>query len=361
MADTDIRETDTTNLNTTDIEYSVDSQVLDDAETNEFFYHNDRFTKYLGYYKTIPELKKSVDAIAMWTVGRGWNTNIPTKVLLQNINGYGTDTFQNIMWNMIVMKKVNGDAYAEQIRDKIAGIEGDSLVNLKPLNPQKTRIVYNRAGMIIRYEHQQSEHVWRKIKKENMFHIANDRVGSEIHGTSVVEAVQWVIDARNEAMVDVRRMSHRQTVRIIEVDMDDTTTVTNLKRDWRDSIEKGDVLLLPKGSADIPNVPVISTAEHREWIRYLENFFYQAVGVPKIILGGSQEFTEASSKIGYLTFEQPYMTEQRDIEEDIWNQLGIKIKFERPISLKSDIQESEEANTGQVGIQDNETEAGSGE
>ena len=94
------------------------------------------------------------------------------------------------------------------------------------------------------------------------------------------------------------------------------------------------------------------------WIRYLENVFYQAVGVPKIILGGSQEFTEASSKIGYLTFEQPYMAEQRELESDLWAQLGIKVKFERPVSLKEDVQQNEAANTGQVGIQANETQTG---
>ena len=93
-----------------------------------------------------------------------------------------------------------------------------------------------------------------------------------------------------------------------------------------------------------------------EWIRYLENFFYQAVGVPKIILGGSQEFTEASSKVGYLTFEQVYAREQKELEADLWNQLAIKVEFIRPVSLKDNVTQDEAANTGQVGIQPNETE-----
>ena len=89
-------------------------------------------------------------------------------------------------------------------------------------------------------------------------------------------------------------------------------------------------------------------------IRYLENFFYQAVGIPKIILGGAQEYTEASSKVGYLTFEQVYMAEQRLLEQDLWAQLAIRLEFERPTSLKEEVVTSEAANTGQVGFQPNE-------
>ena len=159
-------------------------------------------------------------------------------------------------------------------------------------------------------------------------------------------------------MADKRIILHRSTIRIIEVDADDSTRLSTLKTQYAEAIKNGEVLLVPKDNVSFPNVPPISTAEHSEWIRYLENFFYQAVGVPKIILGGSQEFTEASSKIGYLTFEQPYMTEQRLLEQDIFLQLGLTITFNRPVSLKEAVQESEAANTGQVGFQQNEMMTG---
>jgi hypothetical protein len=119
------------------------------------------------------------------------------------------------------------------------------------------------------------------------------------------------------------------------------------------------MLVLPMKTADIKD-SAVSVKDFLSWISYLENFFYQAVGIPKIILGGSQEFTEASSKVGYLTFEQVYMSEQRKLEQDLWNQIGIFVKFERPISLKDEMAQSEAKNTGQVGFQPNDTVAGSG-
>jgi hypothetical protein len=49
------------------------------------------------------------------------------------------------------------------------------------------------------------------------------------------------------------------------------------------------------------------------------------------------------------------MAEQRKLEQDLWKQLGIKIQFKRPISLKDDVQSSEQANTGQTGFQNKES------
>ena len=353
MAQTNIDNTTTSSMDTAVPDYSVTAKTIDEATSDESVYSNENFTKYLGYYKQIPELKKSVDALAMWTVGKGWTANNEVSTILENITGWGEDSIDSIFWNLIVTKKINGDAYAEIIRDEDTGI----LINLKPLNPAMVRTIVDKKGIIKRYEHL-IDNEWKNIKKENMFHIVNDRIANEIHGVSVVEACQWVIDARNEAMADKRRTLHRSTIRIIEVDSDDSSRLTTLKNQYAEAIKNGEVLLVPKDNVGFPNVPPLSTAEHSEWIRYLENFFYQAVGVPKIILGGAQEFTEASSKIGYLTFEQPYMTEQRLLEQDIWNQLFIRITFNRPISLKEAVQESEAANTGQVGFQPNEMQTG---
>lgn len=361
MAQTDIQATAITNLDTRDLDFKVGGKVLDNAQTKEFTWENPNFTTYLGYYKQIPELKKAIDALAMWTAGKGYKTDTNTKVKLERINGWGEDTFQSIMENMLVVKKFNGDAYAEIIMD-----DDGNLFNIKPLNPQTIRHVVNGKGVIQRYEEitinaDGSKDVKRNFKPEKIFHLCNDRVGNEIHGTSVIEACKWVIDARNEAMADKRRILHRSTIRVIEVDMDDTTVLSALKRDYKEAVKKGEVMFVPKGNTGFPDVPNLSTSEHSDWIRYLENFFYQAVGVPKIILGGSQEFTEASSKIGYLTFEQVYMREQRELEEDLLSQLGLEISFERPVSLKEEVVESEKANTGQTGFQPTETQPGRNE
>jgi len=356
MPNTDITQTTYTDTRTKVTDYSVAPQTPDGAgEQKETEYINANFTKWFGYYKKIPELKKAIDAFATWVLGKGYI--VPAfyfERILDKITGWGEDTFQSILWNMLVIKKIHGDAYAEIIRDNKSG----ELVNLKPLNPAKMKTICNKQGRVIRYE--QYDPISKKSTKTfdppEIFHIVNDRVADEIHGTGTIEACEWVILARNEAMADWRRILHRSTIRIIEVDEDDRSRMANLKKDYAEAIDKGEVLLVPKGTGQIQDFAPPNTA-HLETIRYYENFFYQALGVPKVILGGSEEFTEASSKISYLTYEQIYTREVVDLEADIWNQLGIRITFNKPASIKNEMLSSEEKNTGQVGFQPKDTTA----
>jgi len=354
MTEYDIGNTTTTDMTSGVSDYSVDSTSIDGvSESQENIWDSPNWNKNLGYYKEIPELKKAIDALACWTAGKGFTTDTTTQIILENITGWGEDTFGAVLQNLIIVKKINGDSFAEIIRNDKTG----TLVNLKPLDPSNIRIVVDKKGIITRYDklNKRTKNKERSFKPENILHLSNDRIANEIHGISVVESCKWVIDARNEAMSDWRRILHRNLagVRIIEVDEDNPAKLKALTKQWANAIDKGEVLILPKDTAGIPNVPAPVNPE--PWIKYLENFFYQAVGVPKIILGGSQEFTEASSKIGYLTFEQVYMAEQRLLEGDLWNQLAIKIEFDRPVSLKDNVVDSEAKNTGQVGFQDNET------
>lgn len=356
---TDITKTSTTNLAGIVTDYSVDTQSTDgSSEFSESIYNNPNFSQNHGYYRKIPELKKAIDAYATWVLGKGFVADdAETEVILDNIIGWGEDTIQSILWNMLVIKKINGDAYSEIIRDTDTG----ELINLKPLTPEKVTIVVNDKGVIDRYEYKSGK-VKQKYKPHEIFHLCNDRVADEIHGVSVIEACQWVIDARNEAMTDWRRISHRSTIRVMYVDEDDKDRLSQLKQDYADGINNGEVLILPGKPADIQfqDLTLPPYDAFIGWIRYLENFFYQAVGIPKVILGGSEEFTEASSKISYLTYEQIYTREVVDLEKDIWNQLGLKIKFNKPASLRSEMLSSEEKNTGQIGFQPNDTTAGVG-
>lgn len=51
----------------------------------------------------------------------------------------------------------------------------------------------------------------------------------------------------------------------------------------------------------------------------------------------------------------------KELEADIWNQLKIRIKFNKPISMIDNMAQSEAANTGQTGFQPNDVTANSGE
>lgn len=346
MAQYDIGKSTTTDIGGKLDDYEVDSYSLDFASTQDETGHTfSKASEYFGYYKNIPELKKAIDALATWTVGIGWNTDTITKVELEHVTGWGEDSFQSIIWNMIVTKKIIGDSFAEIIK------EGDLLINIKPISPERMKIITGKNGMIKRYEYQQSDGGWKKFKPEKILHLCNDRVGDEIHGTSVIEACKWVIDARNEALSDKRLIEHRnRALGIAYYDTDDTGKINYANSQIEKAVKKGEMLGLPKETVQIAEFPNKTTTDKIAWIQYLEGFFYQAVGIPRVI-ATSQDYTEAASKVGFLTFEPVYTSEQQLLEQDLWNQLGIKITFNRPPSLGGTMQASEVKNTGQTGFQ----------
>ena len=300
----DITQTSQTSMDTKVNDFSIDQENIEDASSQkETFYMNENWNTQLGYFKHIPELNRAITALAIWTAGKGYTTDTATEVMLDNIIGWGEDTFTSIMINMLKVKKFGRDAYAEIIRNEKSG----TLLNLKVLNTGKMRHVVNSGGKIIRYEYLQANGTYKKFQPNQIFHLCNDRIANEIHGTSIAEVVKWVIEARKEAMEDWRRISHRATIRVMYIDEDDTSRVSNLKKDYAEAIDKGELLLIPgkPGENVFQELNLPPVQAFLEWIRYLENFFYQAVGVPRVI-ATSEDYTESGSKVGFLTFEPVY-------------------------------------------------------
>lgn len=359
MAELNANNSTTTDLSGNVQDYSVAGQTPDEASSNqgETTYDFPNSSEYLGYYKEIPELKKAIDSLATWTVGKGFSSDSRTKEHLQVMKGYGNEDIPSILWNLHVMKKVMGDSFAEIVRTN-----DGTIINLKPLYTGNMRVVVNSSGIIIRYEQRSNikGNASKKFKPNDIFHLCNDRIANEIHGTSVIEAVKWVIDARNEAMTDERKIKHRElSLGILYVDTDNTTKINAIKTQYANAIKNGELLVLPKDTAEIKDSGV-KPQDRISWIQYLENFFYQAVGVPRVI-ATSENFTEASSKVGYLTFEPIYTREQVDIENSMFTQLQINLKFNRPPSLGGSVERTEEKNSGQTGFQPSDTQAGSSE
>lgn len=354
MVDYNVEKTSRTDLTNAVNNYVVEDYNLDSPEGYGETYHDfPNSSEYLSYYKNIPELKKAIDAFAIWTVGKGYEVSSFRKAILRRITGWGEDSFKSILKNLVRVKKYQGDAFAEIVRD-----DNGELLNLKPLATQDMRVVVDDKGIIKRYEQldrNNPKSILNKFKPEEILHLCNDRVENEVHGTSVIEACKWVINARNEAMSDYRKVLHRNVVpvRVIEVDTDDPDRRDHLIAEYEQQIAKGEVLVIPKGTVEIKDNS-ITIQDPTTWIKYLENFFYQAVGIPRVI-ATSLDYTEAGSKIGYLTFEPIYTDEQKELEEDLLNQVGISIKFTKPPSLQDKIQSDEEKNTGQTSLQDKET------
>lgn len=328
-------------------DYSVGSQSLDynNPENQEVFVDFTNASKYFGYYKKYGQLKKAIDTLSLYVVGKGFTCDAFFMPTLRFISGWGEDTIHSIFWNMQVTSLIQGDAFAEIIRDK-----DGTLINLKPISPERMRIVIGSNGMIKRYEvigKKQNQ----KFKPEEIFHICNDRIADEQHGTSVVECCEWVIDAIEEAKRDYRVLLHRNVVpvRIIEVDTDDITKRNQFMAQYKEAIQKGEVLVIPKGTVEIKD-NTIQIQDPIAWIQSLENYFYLAVGIPKVI-ASPDALSEGTSKMGYLMFEPIYTYRQTLLEADIRNQLGIVLTFNRPPSLMDNMQSNEAKNTSQTTIQ----------
>ena len=354
MSDYDIRSSTITGLDSGLTDYSVSAKSTDGVTgKKENYWDFPEFTKWYGYYDSIPELKKAIGTSATWVLGQGYEASIYDKVILDNITGWGEDTFNSIMWNMLIIKKVNGDSFAEIIRN-----DKGTLINIKPLSPENIRIVVSSKGVITKYIQTTTN---REIIPYKMLHFSNDRVADNIHGDSVVKALKWLIDARQEAMEDWRRISHRSTIRVLVVDEDNPAKLTTLKTQYKDAIKKGELLILPgkPGEKVFQDLVLPPVEAFLAWIRYLENAFYKAVGVPKTIAGDAEGIPESGGKMAMLTHEPTYIREVTELEGDIWNQLAIKISFRRQPSLQDNVKTQEEKSTNQTqAAQPQDTKAG---
>ncbi len=321
----------------TQVDYSVPSETTDAAgDSKETRWQSEDWPKNLGYYKKIPELKVAIDTKATWTLGAGFEADAQTELVLLSIKGNGKDSFNSILKNMVRTYTIDGDSFAEIIRDEVG-----MFINLKPLNPDTIVIVQNQQGRIIRYE--QTNKVKKpntKFEPEEIFHLSRERIADEMHGISVVPSVQWIIDARNEAMNDYKRVMHRnvEPLWIFHLDTDDTTEVATFKTKYNSARKDGENLFIPKGTVEpeVVGVPPNANLNPITWINQLNDYFFQAVNVPQIIIGNAKEFTDASGKIVYLAYEQSVKAEQLYVEEQVLGQLNLEIHLTFPASLQND-------------------------
>jgi hypothetical protein len=203
--------------------------------------------------------------------------------------------------------------------------------------------VYNATGRIIRYE--QTSKVSKgkgkkKFRPERILHLSRKRIADEIHGISIIPAVEWIILARNEAMADWKRVLHRNIdpLWIFHLDTDDTTKIAAFKAKMDAARGLGENMYIPKGAV-VPELVTTSpnaSLNPLTWINQLNDYFFQTVNVPQIIVGNAKEFTDASGKIVYLSYEQSVKGEQLYVEEQILAQLNIELELNFPASLQNE-------------------------
>jgi len=364
MAETDIGSSEASDLANAMTSYSVPAEATEGASGHiNITYQNSDWEQDYGYYLQIPEFKRAVDTKALWTIGAGFEADEPTTMLLDTIKGNGKDSFNSIIKNMIKCKTISKDSFAEIVRDS-KGI----FVNLKPLDPGSIKIVQNRKGRISGYKQVTKitgiRRLFRRTKTtdfdpDEIFHLSHDRIADEIHGTRIILSLKWLIDARNEAMADWRRVLHRNISPLIiwHLDTDDKDEIAAQKAKTDAATALGENMYIPKGTV-VPEV--LSTAQNATmnplpWIEMLKDQFFQAVNVPQIITGNAKEFTDASGKIVYLSYEQSVKEEQLYIEEQVLGQLDLKIDLTFPATLQNELISSREQDPNLQASQPNDT------
>ena len=171
-----------------------------------------------------------------------------------------------------------------------------------------------------------------------MFHLPWNRLAEAIHGIGTIEKVERVILMNQEAMEDMKTVFHRyfKPLWVFSVDTDDTAEIAAFKADVRKTMEKSENLIVPKNTVDSierVSIPQFSTLDPLPWVRFLQDQFIMAEGVPEVILGHGTETTEATSKILYLAFQQMIEWNQLFLEQQIKAQLGLDIKYNFPASI----------------------------
>ena len=336
---------------------SVDSPQ-DQKETR---WHYDNFQQYWGYFNAVPKLKNALLMKAMWDVGKGLTASDNVMVTLNRMNGWGKDTIKDILCNMDVMAGVNGDSFAQIMRDPETG----EAVNIRCLNPGNIEPITDGAGVLKRYDQIAPStgksfvgklrnfffkpKVIATFKPNEMLHFSNNRLADEIHGRSDIEVLEKVILADQQSFENMQKITTFQAKPFIifKLKTDHMPTVIKIANKIRELRNLGDDMVIPDDKNILSHdvVQVNPSSILIEWRSDLRNEFYRAIGLPQIIPGQGGGGTESDSKVIFKAFEQIVMHRQLNIEEQFFNQVGIKIKLIHP-SLMEDMLGTDERKDG---------------
>ncbi len=354
MAEPNLSNATTTDFTNQVPDFIVESMALDvaNSDESETFVYYEKATQNFGYLFNHPQASSPIYSLATWSFGRGWTSeDRQMEVILPKIDGDGKDTFDEIIWNQEAIKLNQGDSFADIIRN-----EKGTLVNLIPISPERMKTIYTGAR-IKRYEVYNGSK-WVKKKIQDIFHLRNKRVGDQVHGTSLTQSNKNINDASIEAFEDERVIKHRdKALGIVYYKTNNAGKISYANQQIEKAVKNGEMVGLPEDTAKIEPYPSKSSEDRQNWLQYVEGLGYQTGQVPRSIVN-SDGTSEVGGKMGHIVFEVIYAKEQIDMENQLWSQVAIKIKFNRPPSLGGMQPELDESkNTGQIGIQPNDVEA----
>ena len=258
--------------------------------------------------------------------------------------------------------QIGGNFYAEIVLDN-----DDVLINLKPLDPEVMEHVTNKAGIITGFKvHPKTgKGKIKELPANKIFYLPRNRIADENHGTGIIQKLKLIIDMKNEVMADQRKAMHWNLIPRwkFKLKTDIPAEVAAYKAIQDAATGKGENIYEPMDVSESELVAVApnATLNPMAWINYLDNLIYQVGGVPKIVVGGSSEFTEKAGSIVYLAFQQNVDEHQLYIEEQVLSQLNLVIELEFPVSLENELLSDEKKDQDPTTVQPNETTAGAGE
>lgn len=326
------------------------AQELDSTSTGTNSWVNSMWPTYNGYYrKNQGGSKAAITQYAVWISGRGWTTDAATQKRLEKIKGNGRDTFKGILKNMLRVKKVGGDSFAEIVTsdNKKPAANGRNVINVKPLNAGSLEIHTSDAGIITHYRQlsNKGKPIGKKLEPWQIFHLQNDREGDEIHGISVYEGSTKMLDKIEQLDQDMTVVFHRFVMPflIFKANTDKKGELDLLKAQLADSLNKGQGLIIPEKSlsTDDFKVPQFSTLNPLDWRKEWKGEAIKDLGMPELHLGSADGTNDASAKMVYFQFEQPVADEQEELEQQILSQLGFKLKLKAPLSIDENTTEDE--------------------
>jgi hypothetical protein len=361
MPQLNISNLDKSGATSTVDDYSVDTKTTDGVmDQDETVYTNSKWPTWFGYYKSIADLKSAIDLKSIWVVGKGWTADNKVSATLDNISGWGNDSFTDILINMNTTMLIGGDAFAEVMRD-----DKGNLINLKPIDAGSINIVVNKQGRIKRYEQTaRTSGTPKNFKPNDILHFSNKRIADEIHGQSAIEALEENIKANAENFADLKKLNHHQVRPFIlwKLKTDNTTKIQEIITKINAARNLGEDMFIPDDDDAIEHEIVQANISSGvfTWRDDLRNSFYRAIGLPQIIPGAGGQSTESEGKVIFLAHEVIVSSEQRYIEETLWNQLAIRIKLNAPPSIEPKLQQDQAKDAGQTGFQPSDTQAGVG-
>lgn len=346
-------------------EYEISSMHTDGVTAQkETTWQNSRFGIQWGYFNQVPDLKQAILLKGIWVVGKGYTCNPLTSIRLRDIRGWGKDSFDDILFNMEVMKRVSGDSYAEIIwNDKE---ERDFVINLKVLDPASIKIVVDSKGIIKRYE--QTDKTTKepiKFDPRDIFHLSHNRLADQIHGISDIDVIESTITAQEKNFVNAQRQTDLDSrpFLLFKLKTDNQAKIAVVQNKINDALNKGTYMVIPddENILSYEVVKITPGTSVFDFETLAKNRFFRSVGLPQV-LAGTSSGSEAGTKMEYFSNEQIWEKDQRFLEKQLRNQLRIELNLIPPATMQQDLQgdEAKDGAAHMLNMQPNDTTAGVG-